>query len=394
MHHNTVSSKFILIVVFLTNISQLPFLLNTNLNQYFAYPVWTSLVIVMLFIDKNVKVSIFDFKIIMLLLIFGIGVIAGEIFTSYSHVNSPKLYMLYTSLGILMIGKQLSKSLFYDDIKNIMYAYVLSGIILTVVIYIDFFAKNYNWLSAGYVYGPKNSISQIILTTMIFAYYMIVPKKRIVKLLKMIILIFLLIVIFALKSRATILGIIIIPLVLIVFRSTNKKTRNILLIYYIIIGTIILVIPRLNEIFIDGVLFAGRRSNSLDDISSGRVTHMLVNFPKYIKGNEILGVGDALYVENFYLDSILKHGLIFGGFLICIALWPLGWALRNIKTKSNLSEVFLLLSIIYLLNGIFEAHAPFGPGVKNYMLWFLFGILYNGRKYPYLLSSVQAYSQM
>ena len=43
------------------------------------------------------------------------------------------------------------------------------------------------------------------------------------------------------------------------------------------------------------------------------------------------------------------------------------------KTNNKLKHLVFLLSIMLIVNGLFEELAPFGPGVKCFSLWFYFG---------------------
>ena len=60
-----------------------------------------------------------------------------------------------------------------------------------------------------------------------------------------------------------------------------------------------------------------------------------------------------------------------------IAIQPLLFVKKWYKWLCSDVNFLILFSVAlsYTINGVFEQLAPFGPGVKCYFLWFLYGMI-------------------
>ena len=75
------------------------------------------------------------------------------------------------------------------------------------------------------------------------------------------------------------------------------------------------------------------------------------------------------------LDACLETGIIGGIMLNVLALAPLVYSAKHyLRQKMPVDYALLVMSSCYYLNGVFEQQAPFGPGVKCYFTWMLFGL--------------------
>ena len=64
--------------------------------------------------------------------------------------------------------------------------------------------------------------------------------------------------------------------------------------------------------------------------------------------------------------------------LLVSALYPMAKA-RSLPCSSEWKLTLRILTAAYFTNGFFECLSPFGPGVKCYFLWLLFGLLHGRR---------------
>ena len=126
------------------------------------------------------------------------------------------------------------------------------------------------------------------------------------------------------------------------------------------------------EILVNNILFAGRTAINLNNLTSGRVS-ILSSFPEKISGHWLLGIGSTYY-ECFPLSCILQFGVIAGNLVILVAYSPLLFCIK-LDRREPIAAIFLMVSIGYIINSLFEGLAPVGPGVKCYYLWLMFGIL-------------------
>lgn len=373
MKNSNKNAILLTVIIFLTNISQLPFLVENEMTRFFSFPGWI-IIFVVLFFENKIKFEKQVIRIVIIGFLFMGGTLIAELITSHNHLSSNLIDPFYLSLFIFLIGLFSSDSFEGKNMLRMIYSYISSIFIVSVNIFVDVFSKGYDWLAVGYAYGSKNSISQMIFTAFILLMFLYRPKLKIKKILKYGLLIFWIILLLALKSRATILSFALIPFVIITYSKINIKWKILTISLLMVIGLLFVMNPYLKEVIIDGVLLGGRRNTSLNEISSGRIDQFTIFFPMWFKGNELFGTG-TLYVESFPLNALLKHGILVGWLLILVALWPLKWSIKNLE-RNNLSIAFLIISASYTLNSLFEAQGPYGPGTKNYILWLLFGFIY------------------
>lgn len=370
--------KLLAIVVFLTNISQIPYLVESNSTGYLSNMGWIIVVIVLLLKNRIIFKEI-DIKVISLSLLFLFGIMISELLTSNGQLKSNLINSFYLAVFILLIGSFVSNSFNTETIKIIINYYAFSILIVSLNLFFKVFSEGFNWFSIGYAYGSKNSISQMILIAIILVYYCYSFNNKLLNIARILVLIFWLLLLLALKSRATIVFLLIMPLYIIIEPKINIKIKTVVITLIISIVIIFIINPLFYEIVVDGVLLGGRRGGTIDEISSNRLTHITVNFPMWFKGNELLGTG-TYFVESLPFNAILKHGILFGWIPIFMAVWPSLWALRNLDKNNSLHLAFTLISLSFLVNSLFEGLAPFGPGAKTYFLWLMFGILYSNRE--------------
>lgn len=200
---NSFLVQLLAIVVILTNISQIPYLVENNITGYLSNIGWI-IVVIVLFLKNKIRFKKFDIKVISLSLLFLFGIMISELLTSNDHLKSNLTNSFYLAIFILLIGSFVSKSFNTETIKMIINYYVFSILIVSLNLFFNVFSEGFNWFSIGYVYGSKNSISQMILIAIILVYYCYSFKNKLLNVARILVLIFWLILLLALKSRATI----------------------------------------------------------------------------------------------------------------------------------------------------------------------------------------------
>lgn len=366
-------AKFLGLICFITNISQMPSLVESQITRLVAIPIWI-IAFLILIVKKDIKIRRNIISIIITPYIFIMGVLFCTILTYNNYLNSSLVYPYCLCIFIFFIGYLYSEKIEYRNIKFIIYGYIISSLIISIDIYIKYFSTGYNWISRSYIYGSKNSISQILLTGLVLLFIFYHPNKLIKKIIKLISCIFIMMIILMLKSRASIIGMIIM-IVICIFYNKDIKVRKISLLICSLVLLIIIANKDIYNIIIDGILLGGRDASNLNDISSGR-WDMIIEFPKMIANSWLIGKGNQ-YIESFILSAFLQHGILFGIIIIATSVYPVVWAIKWLYRNNRVNISFIIISISYCVNGLFEELAPFGPGVKCYLLWLLFGILYN-----------------
>ena len=155
-------------------------------------------------------------------------------------------------------------------------------------------------------------------------------------------------------------------------KNIDKRVRAAIAVVGISVIVLLFVSTRFNNFVFNNVLFAGRNASSLNELTSGRVD-IITSFPRSISGSWLTGIGPT-YIDCFPLSAILQFGIVGGIITILISLQPFFKSFKR-RGASNGWNLLFLIAIGYSVNGLFEGLTPFGPGVKCYYMWLLFGIL-------------------
>lgn len=373
-------SVCLVIVCVLTNLSQLPFFAARSSTRMISVAAWFALALLML-LKKDFQIV--DIRILGLLkyaYFFAAATFVQALFTGIAYQRSSLLYSYFLSVFVYFIGFFAAGRIHEEKRDALANAYVISAFVVSLIIYIQYFAGNLSALSgAQYLYSSKNSISQIAVTAIVLLLIVIRPKTRPGRIIRFLLLAFEVVFMFLLRSRATIVEFFVVILMLL---FSNVKARHLNRSKCMILGAaaalllLLCVSNRFYRFFINGILFAGRNASSLDSISSGRISIILNAFP-HLREHWLLGVGDY-YIDCFPIAAWIQFGLLGAVVLLVSALYPMAKA-RSLPCSSEWKLTLRILTAAYFTNGFFECLSPFGPGVKCYFLWLLFGLLHGRR---------------
>ena len=377
MNKNSYFCKIVCFVCFITNIGQMPILIDNFPTRVIIIPLWIILAIICM--KKNLSVYVGEAKSLLFLsYFFLLYYILGVIFIDrYLDSNLP--YVIFLAIFILLVGLLVGRNLKTEYIEKVYTSVILSG----VIVGIDVFRKYIYGISLAsrvYVYDSKNSVSQILLTSLILIIFLKFKNNKLfIKIFYLISSIILLITLIGLKSRATLIAI---PIFIIWFLfngKLDKKLRNIILILLGLMTITLFFSTKISDILIKDVLMAGREINNLNDISSGRMDEW-VSFLDDFKDAMFFGHG-RMKRESLFLTSLLEFGIIGGSIIILVASWPIYWMIKYLKKSNKSYLIFSSIAIVYIFNSFFEQLAPFGPGVKCFFLWFIMGILISNKNF-------------
>ncbi len=364
-----------LITVFVTNISQVPDLIGNSGMRLLTYGIWILMALVVIVASgKDVAMRISDvYKIMTMAVIIILQCLVMEIF-GYNALGVYLLRPLLLSLFVFQICYNLAHFWTPDQFKLITYAYIISGLVVASFVYIAIFATEFDWSSRLYAYESKNSVSQILLTVVVL---LLIFRKRVqipgMTVLMDIGTVFLTVTLLMLKSRATLLGLALVFLSVLFSKHYHHRTRMLCKLIVAIFFLIFVFSAEFRDFLIYDVMFAGREEFGLDGISSGRIT-MISEFPDLFFEKPFFGQGQA-YIEIMQLDALLELGLLGGVLINVLALIPIFYAWSSFrKNGTDYNFALLIIALFYYLNSFFEQVAPFGPGVKCYFLWALFGM--------------------
>lgn len=358
-------------ICFITNISQMPVFIDNFSTRNIVIPLWILFGVFCVLKEFNfyMRESKSLFLIAYLFLLY---YILGNIFIG-KYRESALPYVIFLAIFILGIGLLAGRFLRKEDIEKMCTAMILSGIIVGIDVFRKYIYGS-SLIGRVYAYDSKNSVSQILLTTWILIlFFKLTYGKLVKKIFYYVSFALLTVTLIGLKSRATLIMIPIIVAWIVIHGRLDKKVRNIVL---IMLGLIIIYLVYNSDFFdtlINEVLLGGRSIGNLNDISSGRMNEW-TSFWSDFQGGILFGHG-RMKRESLILTSLLEFGIVGGGLILLLATWPLYWAMRYYKKDSKYYLIFSSIAIAYLVNGIFEQLAPFGPGVKCFFLWFFMGVL-------------------
>lgn len=368
--HNKKVGGWLALICFATNMSQLPILLGNSIVKTSLLFFWILLFGYIIF-NYSDKLKFSIIPIVGLVMIFDVTILLEQLFIGQGYLTSNFIYPIHLSLFILIISYfvgQVSDSLIINKIAKF---YVISSLILALFIYFDTF-RGTDWSnSMGYLYGSKNSISQILLIAIVFLAMYYKGKQNFVK---WIAIGFLTSLILMLKSRATITGLILVLLYFTFIYIKPKSNKIVLILLFFIAVITIYKNQQLYDLIISKIILNNRAYTDLETISSGRIDH-LNYFIVYFPDKWITGYGNV-YLESFPLAALMSYGIIGATPLFILSLAPLYvcYKYREEKRFNKLRTMVIVISIIMLTNGMFEELSPFGPGVKCYMLWLTTGL--------------------
>lgn len=352
-----------------SNLSQLPIEILSDLSKFITFGMWFFLLFFS-FVLYGKKIRLNGLIYLVPLIIFDILIIILQLFTGIKYTSSALFYPVHLSAFIFSVSYICGQFLSEKSFANIMKYYILSALIVGIYIFFTYFL-GVEWLHSPYVYGAKNSVSQILLFATILVYMYGFFNKNILKFSVILIFIFFML---ALKSRAVLIGLVLVIFYLVIFNKKNYivKCASIFFLFVSIIA--VFAIEPLFDFFIESIFFNNTMNYDLNSISSNRISHFF-RFIEEFEKSPVLGHG-YIYVESFPLSSLVCFGICSGVILIIFAFIPLFICFKSGygKNKSSIYHILMMFNIVTLSNSIFEELAPFGPGVKCYMLWLIAGI--------------------
>ena len=244
---------------------------------------------------------------------------------------------------------------------------LICTIILTFTVYFDFL-KGVDLSGRIYAFKAKNSMGQILFVGAFVGIFLTWSQNKLLQVIYMLISACILIVIFAIKSRATIISIGVVILYFLLFYK-NKKVRITLLVSLGLILSYAFLFSDLGSYVVDNFVFAGRNTESVDDLSSGRLS-IIVRKLELVQNNWI-GIGNT-YLDSFPIAIYIQYGII-GCVIMGTFLLYLTRKIILLDKKDPISIITVVLFISFMVNCLFEALPPFGPGVKCFLLWMFLG---------------------
>lgn len=363
---NNIILKILLFLLPLIVITQLVESKERELKLFFLI-----LSIALIFLTKNRKNKniLFLFKVIFIIDIY---ILVLSIF-NIDYLFSYHFIPINMSLFFYYMGSKLS---FEKNIKpNIKY-FLISLLILSIYIYLNFFLT-IDFNRAAYVYSQKNSTGPLLVIGILLSSYLFqLKKKRKEKILLIVLSIIFLAILLFIKNRTGILGLFLAELYF--FRKKIKIKK--------ILKMFLFIIPILG-IYYNKIIFffnwalglthrISKNTNMIDNLSSGRGTLIKQTIPIIIE-NPIIGVG-KYYLDLSYLMIWASYGII--GFILFMGLIVFFIKIFNESSKNREGNIKKAIIIYMLTTTLFEGIMPYGPGTSFLLLWLILGSSLENKK--------------
>lgn len=303
-------------------------------------------------------------------LIFDGLIILFQVFSGKNYLSSQLFYPIHLSFFILLTSYFSGQFLTEKSFKFIINFYITGVLIVSLYIFFNYYIGTSWFNSRLYIYEQKNSFAQNVLFSAVLIYMYGFLNKNKLKFPLIFLMVFFL---FLLKCRSTLVGLFITVFYIVFFNIKKLSVKVFAIIILSVFLLSIFIIPSFNEFFIDNMLFNNRINQSWAGISSGRDYHFQ-RFIDLFHESPLIGNG-KIRIESFPLSVLAAFGLLAGSFILYFSIMPLITCIKKLSKKeySTLLTILFIFTFISLSNCLFEEQAPFGPGVKCFFLWFIYG---------------------
>lgn len=305
-------------------------------------------------------------------LIFVFYCLCCEAVTNVSYIGADT-YNICISIFILSVSYCYGMHVqsFKRSFNNLAFFFFVASLIYGISVYVKYLVGA-DMFSTVYAYGDKNSAAQIFLSACIILFTLFRPSNFAQKIVAYSLIVILLYVMFVLKSRATLLGFFFV-LGYFTFVYKNKKVRYVFFLSIIAICIYILSNPSFYRTLVEGILFANRDSTDLNSLSSGRVEQLETCVDLFVS-SPIIGIGNK-YFDCFPVIILTQYGIMGAIIVFVFIANRIKECVYKLDLNNQLDLCAFLLMMTYMLNSLFEAQPPFGPGVKCFPLWMIWGIM-------------------
>lgn len=305
-------------------------------------------------------------------LIFVFYCLCCEAVTNVSYIGADT-YNICISIFILSVSYCYGMHVqsFKRSFNNLAFFFFVASLIYGISVYVQYLVGA-DMFSTVYAYGDKNSAAQIFLSACIILFTLFRPSNFAQKIVAYSLIVILLYVMFVLKSRATLLGFFFV-LGYFTFVYKNKKVRYVFFLSIIAMCIYILSNPSFYRTLVEGILFANRDSTDLNSLSSGRVEQLETCVDLFVS-SPIIGIGNK-YFDCFPIIILTQYGIMGAIIVFVFIANRIKECVYKLDLNNQLDLCAFLLMMTYMLNSLFEAQPPFGPGVKCFPLWMIWGIM-------------------
>lgn len=313
--------------------------------------------------------------------VFAIYCISMQTATGRTYLGKDA-YNVFISTGIMATSFVYWKN--YGNRRNIhlilqclliLSAATALKLLITVIPEID-----YSSYRKGYYL--KNSVSFVFLSVITFCWAEIQGEPRKERLWRYAAIAVIITAIVCLRSRATYLGMAFVAVYAILSIKTSRE--RIYAMTCVALGAAaVFFIPALHDFFIDKLLMSARTLDNPDLFFSYRLGYISKEL-ELMDGLWWTGKG-CVYLDCFPIAIAIQYGIA-GAVIVFAFLAYVAWRIHKAcpaKPETYLKKASVLLFWSFMIVSVFEAHVPFGTGVKCFVLWMAAGMLFSQPAHHY-----------
>lgn len=356
-----------LLAVLCSMVSQIPAILDSGGDQYLK-AVWVLPFVYLLLSNprsylKNELLFFYFFVFIFAYYCFVCEMFAdGKYFTEDLYNTAISLLMTIVSFNFWKNHGT------HNVLQAICLIFAVSGTLLALNVYVNFLQGS-SLTSATYTFSDKNSVAQILLCCATFVLIFSRSRIRLTLWANRLLAFIMILILILLRSRATFVsGLVIMGYY--IFKSENRRARYCFFITVAIAMIYIASHTSASDIVYNGIIMGGRDASDVNDVSSGRVFLVMIAISQ-IPEHLWVGIGDY-YVDCMPINILLQYGVV-GVVIVFTFLFYLFRILKRHHRAGGISSMAYIIYLSFLVNALFEARPPFGPGVRSFTLWMLVG---------------------
>lgn len=358
--------------VFCSILSQHPLILETHMDEVLKL-VWV--LPFLYFLYKNPRYLLGGYLPVLSLFViaFFLFCLMCEAFCWPRHYMGADCINIMISFFVCMVSYAYWRQHGNQKSMNIICITILAvGLLLSAYLYQNVFA-NYDIAERTYAFQAKNSMGQILLCIVVIVAVNYKPSRTSYRYLALFLTLPLVYVIFIMKSRATLAGLFFV-LLYAIFKAKDTRVRMGLFLVTLVSVAYVMLNPEFYSVVVENILLGSRDASDVNSVSSGRV-ELIGEAVKTIPNNLAFGIGDS-YLDCMPIAMIVQYGIV-GSSIVFLYLYSVTRKIWQLDVILPLHLTTFLLLVMFLINALFEAYPPFGPGVKCFFLWMMMGFSFS-----------------
>ena len=375
VHEYSEGCIWICLACVISNIADYPAMVISGWGRLFAIAFWILLLISLIIKGVGIYGNSFFRAYLVLYAVFCVNTAITGLVNDVNAFGNHFFQVVMIPTLVLIVAMRYGLNFNSNDLKRICLWYYITTSIMSLPLYI--FYLRYSDLSTSvydYDYG-KNEIAVLLLFSLVIGIVLYEPDSILKKVFKYVSILFILVDIMCLRCRSSFLGVVFMFGTLSIYSNKMTKKIRFTVIFSLLALTVyFLANPDSFDSFLIQIVYAGRNVSDFSDLSSGRDLEIKLGLELFIKA-PFFGFGHAgTTIDCFYASALANYGLLAWP-LIVMALLPVMWSCINLKNGKKEDLCFFIIAFSMFFVSLCEEQAPFGPGVRCYFLWLMWGIL-------------------